>query len=66
MLPAVICVPFLLGAQPPENAQVDIGIVARDVDVGMVKDVMLPMPDIGAAADHVQRHRHQLVDPGAA
>ncbi len=55
-----------MGCQPSEAAQVDVGVMARDIDVGVVDDDVLPPPQVRAAPDQLQRHRHQLVDPGPA
>ncbi len=64
MLPPVIGPPLLMGCQPSEAAEVDVGVMARDIDVGVMDDDVLPPPQVGAAPDQLQRHRHQLVDPG--
>ncbi len=55
-----------MGRQAPQNSQVDIGIVTCDVDIRVMKDAMLPVPDIGTTSDQIQRQGHQGVHPGLA
>lgn len=63
MLPAVEAVAFLVRREPAEEAKLDVVIVAGDIGVGVVEDTMLPVPHVGAAADHIDGPRHDLVDP---
>ena len=63
MLPPVKPEPFAVRRQPSEAADVDVSIVARDVDVGVMVDVVLPVPVMRTPTDYVQRHRHDFVDP---
>jgi hypothetical protein len=58
--------PLLGWRQSGEEAEIDIGIMVRDVDVRVMEEGVLAVPDIGAAADQVQRHGHQSVDPWMA
>ena len=66
MLPAVIAPPRLMRRQPSEQAEVDVGVMAGDIDVCMMEYDVLPMPQVGAASNQLQRHCHELVDPGVA
>src|SRR5262245_62606704 len=62
VLPPVKHEPLLMRRQPGEHAEVDVGIMARDIDIGVMEDGMLPVPEIRTAAKHIHRSRHQLVD----
>src|SRR5437868_12620505 len=63
MLPAVERASLLMWRQPAENAEVDVGVMARDIDIGVVEHPVLPVPQIGTTPDAIERQRHQLVDP---
>ena len=63
MLPPMERKTLLMRRQPTEKAQIDVAVMPRDVDVGVMKHDMLPVPQVGAAAEQIERHRHQLVDP---
>lgn len=62
MLPPVKHEPLLMRRQPGEDAEVDVGIMARDIDIVVMEDGMLPVPEVRTATKHIQRRRHQLVD----
>src|SRR6266508_1393586 len=64
MLPPVIPPPLLMRRQPGEEAEVDVGVMAGDIDVCVMEDDVLPAPQVGAASNQLQRHRHELVAPG--
>ena len=64
MLPAVIPPPLLMRRQPAEQAEVDVGVMTGDIDVCVMEHDVLPAPQVGAASNQLQRHRHELVDPG--
>ena len=64
MLPTVIPPPLLMRRQPAEQAEVDVGVMTGDIDVGVMEHDVLPAPQVGAASNQLQRHRHELVDPG--
>src|SRR6185437_2025708 len=63
VLPAMPRSPRLPWRQASERTEVNVAVVAVDIDPGVVKAPMLPLPDVRTAADHIQRHRHQPVDP---
>src|SRR5207253_7990239 len=62
VLPAVKWEPGLMWRDPAEEAEVEIAVVAGDIDVRVMDDAVLPAPEVRAAPQHVERHRHQLVD----
>src|SRR5215813_3587085 len=62
-LPPVKHEPLLMRRQPGEDAEVYVGIMARDIDMGVTEDGMLPVPEVRTAAKHIDHRRHQLVDP---
>src|SRR5439155_20467834 len=64
VLPAVKREPGLMGRDPAVDAEVEVAVVARDIDERVMNDDVLPAPEIRAAPDQVERHRHQLVDRG--
>ena len=47
--------------QAAEARKVDVGVVADDVDEGVMQDHVLPTPKVRAAADEVEARRHELV-----
>jgi hypothetical protein len=63
VLPAMHLEALLVRRHPAQDAKVHVDVVARDVDVCVMGHAMGPVPDVGAGANHIQRHRHQLVDP---
>src|SRR4029077_12717382 len=63
VLPSVNREPALMGRDPAEDTEVEVAVVACDIDIRVMDDVVLPVPQIRAAPDEVERHRHQLVDP---
>src|SRR5882724_4875869 len=54
----------LMRSQPGEETEIDVGVMACDIDIGVMQDDVLPPPQVGAPADQFQRHRHEFVDPG--
>jgi hypothetical protein len=56
---------FLMGREPPEKTDVYIVIMARDIGIRVVDDIVLACPNIGTAAEEIQRHGHEAVDPRA-
>ena len=46
-----------------EEPDIDVVVLAFDVGVGVVDGVVLPVPQVGAAAHQVERQGHHLVDP---
>src|SRR6266852_5061547 len=66
VLPPVKREPSLMRCQPGENAEVNVGVMAGDIDVRVMEDNVLPAPEVGTPPNQIQRHRHELVDPGAA
>ena len=38
--------------------------MAFDVGIGVVNGIVLPVPEVGAAAHEVEGQGHDLVDPG--
>src|ERR1051326_8372593 len=44
VLPAVKPAPSLMRRQPANKAEGDIGVLARDVDIGVMEDGVLPAP----------------------
>ncbi len=65
VLPAMVPIALLHRRKPCQHTQADVAVVAVDVDVGVMEVRMLPVPDVRAAADHVERHGHDIVDPAA-
>lgn len=63
VLPAMKAESFLVRRKSAQEAKLNIVVVAGNVGVGMVENAMLPVPHIGAAADHIDGPRHELVDP---
>ena len=51
VLPAVKAVTLLVWSQAAEETQVDVGVVAGDVDKSVMEDIVVPVPDIGTSAD---------------
>ncbi len=64
VLPPVIRETPLMRSQPGEETEIDVGVMARDIDIRVMQDDVLPPPQVGAPADQLQRHRHEFVDPG--
>src|SRR3989441_31343 len=64
VLPPVIRETPLMRSQPGEETEIDVGVMACDIDIGVMQDDVLPPPQVGAPADQFQRHRHEFVDPG--
>ena len=63
VLEAVEPPPLLIGCEPQERELLDVAVGARDVGVGVMDDVVLDPPDVGAGADEVQRPAHPVVEP---
>src|SRR5262249_16888329 len=63
LLPPVKPEPSVMRRQPPEAGEVDVSIMARDVDISVMVDGVLPVPVVGTPTDHIEGHRHHLVDP---
>ena len=63
VLPAMDLQPPLMGGEPGQEADLDIDVAPRDVNIGVVGDVVLPVPQVRAASDQIQGQRHQSVDP---
>jgi hypothetical protein len=63
MLPPVKPESLLMGRQPAELSEIDICVMARNVDIGVMDYDVLPAPHIRAGANQIHRHRHQSVDP---
>src|SRR5882724_10358090 len=62
VLPSVKSEPALMWRDPAEDAEVDVAVVAGDIDIRVMDDDVLPAPEVRAAPDHIERHSHQLVD----
>jgi len=54
VLPPVKHEPLLMRRQPGEDAEVDVGIMARDIDIVVMEDGMLPVPEVRTATKHIQ------------
>src|SRR5260370_16724379 len=54
---------LLMRCQPAEEPDIDVCVMASDVDIGMMDHPMFPVPHIGTGANQIQRHRHHPVDP---
>jgi hypothetical protein len=52
--------------KPPERADVDVVVRAGHVRIRVVRQVVLEAPQVGARAEHVERHAQEPVDAGAA
>ena len=65
VLPSMKREPLLVRRQPREGGEVDVGIMASDVDVRVMEHAVLPAPQVGASADQLQGQCHEPVDPGA-
>ena len=65
MLPAVDPRARMMRRQPAEPREIDIGVVARHVDERVMEHVVLPVPEIGAAANEIEAFRHQAIHEAA-
>ena len=52
----------MMRRQSTEAGEVDVGVVADDIDEGVMEDHVLPMPEIRAAADEIEAHGHEPID----
>lgn len=62
VLVAVPGVARLVGREPHEGLNVDVDVEAHEVGVGVVEDVVLPVPDPRAAAEEVEPEGGEAVD----
>lgn len=63
VLPAIKPEPSAMRREPPQPAQLDIGVIPGDVDVGVMEDDVLEVPVMGTPAYYIYSHRHHPVDP---
>ncbi len=56
--------PLLVGRHPPEHAQADVVVLASDVGMRVMGDVVLEVPEVGRASQQIEGQRHHPVDPG--
>src|SRR4029450_12677662 len=56
--------PALMWRDPAQDADVEVAVVAGDIDIRVMDDDVLVVPQVRAAPDQVERHGRQLVDPG--
>src|SRR4030095_398427 len=64
VLPSVKSEAALVWRDPAGDAEVEGAVVAGDIDIRVMDDNVLPVPQVRAAPDQVERHRRQLVDRG--
>src|ERR1051326_333941 len=64
MLPAMNSKSFLMWCQPAEKRDINIGIMARNVYIGMMYNNVFPVAYIRTGANQIHRHGCQPVDPG--
>ena len=63
MLPTVNPRERMIRRQSAEAREIDVGVIAHHVDERVMEHVVLPTPEIRAAADEVETHRHRAIDP---
>src|SRR5262249_1031046 len=63
MLEAVKLQAFLVRRQPAKESDINVIIVARDIDKAMMNGIVFLGPNVRAAAQEIEAQGQQLVDP---